>query len=278
MKTKVKLAMQKRTVARMKKTGGSQRRLVVVVPMMLTMTALLVFVSTVEAFVQSPGRRMFCFCPSVGSISLGAARRNPEFPRNEFSRTLDPVRLKTKRDYHMHVKATAEECKALAGRFELSDLSALEADLVLRGDRMSMGIQVEGTVMATVTQRCVRTCEDFVVHVEFPLYSMVRPVMPLSSLSSEDNLYNDNVYQKESKKKSVRPQDRDLDDMDVLELQRMLQADLDVEDDVLMEDESIFPIGGRLDVGELVSQLFWLQLDPYPKKPGTSPMRRSITG
>ena len=58
----------------------------------------------------------------------------------------------------------------------------------------------------------------------------------------------------------------------------MLEYDINNEDDVLMEDESIYPIDGLLDVGELVSQLFWLKLDPYPKKPGTDPVQKSITG
>ena len=67
--------------------------------------------------------------------------------------------------------------------------------------------------------------------------------------------------------------------MDVLELQKLLQDDLGNEEDVLMEDESIYSTtGGFLDVGELVAQLFWLELDPYPKKPGTGPIQRSITG
>jgi hypothetical protein len=50
------------------------------------------------------------------------------------------------------------------------------------------------------------------------------------------------------------------------------------EDASLMEDEAIYCVNGALDVGELVAQLFWLQLDPYPKKPGTTPVQRSITG
>ena len=49
-------------------------------------------------------------------------------------------------------------------------------------------------------------------------------------------------------------------------------------DAVLMEDEAIYSTESLLDVGELVSQLFWLQLDPYPKKPGSKPIQTSITG
>jgi len=33
-----------------------------------------------------------------------------------------------------------------------------------------------------------------------------------------------------------------------------------------------------LDMGELVSQTFWLNLDPYPKKPGSGPVEFTISG
>ena len=64
--------------------------------------------------------------------------------------------------------------------------------------------------------------------------------------------------------------------MDVLALQRLLQ-DVDVEDSVI-EDEGVYTTDGQLDVGELVAQLFWLKLDPLPKKPGSDPIQASITG
>ena len=72
-----------------------------------------------------------------------------------------------------------------------------------------------------------------------------------------------------------------LDTLDVFQLQQLLQDDDDYDEelaDVLMEDQAIYPVGGPMDVGELVSQLFWLQLDPYPKKPDSQPLQRSISG
>jgi hypothetical protein len=51
------------------------------------------------------------------------------------------------------------------------------------------------------------------------------------------------------------------------------------EDGSIVEDEAIYSaVTGQLDVGELVAQTFWLQLDPYPKKPGTRPIQISISG
>ena len=49
-------------------------------------------------------------------------------------------------------------------------------------------------------------------------------------------------------------------------LEDMIQVDEDV-DDILLEDEFMYAIGGTLDVGELVSQLFWLELGTFYKQP-----------
>ena len=61
-------------------------------------------------------------------------------------------------------------------------------------------------------------------------------------------------------------------------LQDML-TDFEVsEEDDLVEDEAVMGRDGVLDAGELVAQLFRLKLDPYPKKPGTKPIRLSFSG
>jgi hypothetical protein len=72
--------------------------------------------------------------------------------------------------------------------------------------------------------------------------------------------------------------------MDVADLQSLLQ-DAEIDDTfdssaaaTLMEDEAIYSTTSLLDVGELISQLFWLQLDPYPRKEGSGPVQFSITG
>lgn len=236
----------------------------------------------------------------------------PAAPRNEFPRTLQPDRIlkSSKRGsssssgsgYAVTIAADDGECQALARRFDLSVIASLSADLVLRpehnaggaGAGIAVGVEVEGTCKATVTQRCVRTNEDFAVDLEFPLYCIVRPAVPVSSRpgqQSSPQTFDQPGEEVEAlrrsqgsgggganKKKTYRPQDRNIDEMDVMELQRMLQSDISDEDDVLMEDEAIYCTDGLMDVGELVSQLFWLKLDPYPKKPGTNPVQRSISG
>lgn len=220
---------------------------------------------------------------------------------NEFSRTIQPDRVLRKRgqrssDYSIEIEASNDELEALADRFDLEDISKLQASLSLRtyspGQRTLSGnsdIEVEGTVTATVTQRCVRTNDLFEVEVEFPLYCIVRPATPMSGLLAMEDIDvqqpkkstrddNNQGKRKSNKNDSYRSIDNYIDEMDVIQLERMLQRDISSEDDVLMEDEFIYPTDGLLDVGELVSQLFWLQLDPYPKKPGTDPVQRSITG
>lgn len=240
-------------------------------------------------------------------------------PSNEFSRTLQADRiLKTRKSttgvsnsfYPVSIEASDIECVALARRFDLSSIANLSATLQLRPSSLNTGgissnsIEVEGMCKSIVTQRCVRTNEDFEVTVEFPIYCIVRPVIPTNNNNGisqlEDELSTNWSYQDNSgindrnaaqqqqprksngtnkNKKSYRLPDRNIDEMDVMELQRMLQADINSDDDTLMEDEAIYSLqDGQIDVGELVAQLFWFKLDPYPKKPGTDPIQRSITG
>jgi hypothetical protein len=244
-----------------------------------------------------------------------------QLPRNEFSRPVQPDRVvgrgggsRNRRSYDLSIVATAEECRALARRFDLPDLASLSADLSLRSSSSAaasaaaFGIEVSGMCRAVVTHRCVRTNELFKVDVELPLYSMVRPVVPASatfpilsvlrrqpaaaevdeaidsanggggsSSSREDQPPLRRSTSGQTTTASVRPPNRNLDDIDVMELQRMLQ-NVEDDDDSVMEDEAIYAVDGVLDVGELVSQLFYLSLDPYPKKPGSGPVQYSITG
>ena len=147
------------------------------------------------------------------------------------------------------------------------------------------GVEVEGTVIAAVTQTCVRTNENFNVDLEFPVFAVVRPIASLSDDTEEDDLSELEGYfeeERRSKKKNKKDSkavphaERNMNEMDMAELQRLLQ-DFDLDDDVL-EDENIYSMDGVIDIGELVSQILYLQLDPYPKKPGTYPIRTSITG
>ena len=60
----------------------------------------------------------------------------------------------------------------------------------------AMGVEVDGTVTASVTQTCVRTGETFDVDVEFPLFAIARPVTSVSiraeDVGHENNNNNNN--------------------------------------------------------------------------------------
>ena len=211
------------------------------------------------------------------------------FP-NEFSRPLNTDRIlrtatgKQRRSYRYYqttIEATAEECSKLATRFELCHLESLKADLLLslpshynsRGGG-ALTVQVEGSILATLTQTCVRTSENFEVTVEFPLTVIVKPV---SGVFESDEREIDDA-QRIKKKKATR-NDRSFDTM---ELQQMIERQVDEFDfnvEEIVEDEAIYSAAsGMLDMGELVSQTFWLNLDPYPKKPGSGPVEFTISG
>lgn len=215
------------------------------------------------------------------SARTSAVKLHVTLPPNEFSRTVDLERVlkkSTRRGYQTEITATDEECKALADRFSLPFLASLQAELSVSREVVQDGVQVEGTVKATLTRKCVRTNDAFTEDVELPLFAIVRPVVPLSVLAMQQQQLEEQFGSKQSNNKKKQSRNQDFDDMDVMELQRLLQIDIQDEEDVLMEDEAIYATDGPLDLGELVAQLFWLGLDPYPKKPGTDPIQRSITG
>lgn len=232
--------------------------------------------------------------PSKSTTCRAAAAALTEcFASNEFSRLLDPERVlklassssnnRNRREYPMNVEASPEECQALATRFDLPALGPLQADGVVRPASGTSGVEVEGSIRATLTQRCVRTNEDSSVNVEFPLYAIVRPTVPLHVAAApmdepgEEDLYAALGDKSPPRRNKAPP---NLENLNVFQLQQLMQ-DFDEDDelaDVLMEDQAIYPVGGKMDIGELVAQLFWLQLDPYPKKPGSEPVRRTISG
>jgi len=60
---------------------------------------------------------------------------------------------------HVHVRATAEECAALAKDFGLAGIGSLAADLTLTST--VEGVHVAGEVKASITQICVASLDPF---------------------------------------------------------------------------------------------------------------------
>jgi hypothetical protein len=233
----------------------------------------------------------------------------PEIPPNEFSRPVSTDNIlktaggkrRVNKDYTIHLEATMEECQALAVRFGLSNIASLQADLAVRrpseevagsggGGSSStqnyysnglVAVQVEGTVAAKVTQTCVRTNEDFEVDVEFPLSALVKPITHKKQKTEEEEIVLRELKRSGGAgagKNGVKA-DSVNNLNDIHQLQKLLQEIQADEIDNIIEDESIYSVDtGKLDLGELVAQTFWMTLDPYPKKPGTSPVSFSISG
>jgi len=169
-------------------------------------------------------------------------------------------------------------------------------------------LEVEGTIASHLTQTCVRTNEQFEADVEFPIYALVKPMSMEAlmkgdgmayynmnadedSTSSSHNKKKNNKKKKKQKRAKLAQSSRQVHSLqDVFDLQAAIEASEAMESNdggisrvdesaALVEDESIYSSEtGILDIGELVAQTFWLQLDPYPKKPGTGPIELEISG
>lgn len=85
------------------------------------------------------------------------------------------------------VEASAEECQALAKRFQILGLSALKADLVMKSD--PLGYVVEGDISGQVQQRCVVSLDavDEKVLGHFKTYYILSSEMDKLALDSEDD-------------------------------------------------------------------------------------------
>jgi len=259
--------------------------------------------------------------PSSSSASGSASSRtNSAFSQNEFSRILHVDRIfqhrrrsqtgaNLQRDHEVSVTADAEECKALAKRFDLKGLTRLEAKISFRPESLasasgassgSLPVEAEGTIEAHLTQTCVRTNEEFEIDVEFPMYAVVKPVTSNNDedlrrlfLQEQEEEAAAEASGKKKKKTNTKKKQPDVfhenkkvhNLSDVFDLQAAIQeADFFGADDEggaadLVEDEAIYSLSSeQLDVGELIAQTFWLQLDPYPKKPGSDPVTWEISG
>ena len=249
---------------------------------------------------------------------------------NEFSRPLNTDRIlktssgkqrRTYREYETTIEATPDECLALAQRFDLRQLSSLQAELSLSlpphlnsattatATNSYLTVQVEGSILANITQTCVRTNEDFDMTVEFPVLAIVKPVsfnnLAWKDIGDKDSSPAASLEKKKSKNSS---RSRKSAAVDMADLQQLIEEQStssprpssskknrnninnnfdDFDDDgfdyfgaeEIVEDESIYSASnGILDVGELVAQTFYLNLDRYPKKPGTGPLEYTISG
>jgi len=138
---------------------------------------------------------------------------------------------------------------------------------------------VAGSISATLMQECVRTCEPFPVDMNFEIASVIKAVEVRErddSNAVDLQLSVGDTPKKKGKRKANRRKDiSEIDDMDIQELQQVMEefgSDLDVIEDLMIFKE------GVVDAGELAAQLLRLELDPFPKKPGSEPINLSFSG
>ncbi len=128
------------------------------------------------------------------------------------------------------ISARPAELAALARRMKLPAIRALSADLRVRPEGRG-GYRVRGRLTAEVEQECVRTLDIFPATVRA---EVDRLFVPADSAAAR-----------------------------ALEASGAVELDAEAPDapDILPEE--------GIDLGELVSEILALSLDPWPKKPGT---------
>lgn len=246
--------------------------------------------------------------------------KNDSMKNNEFSRTIRVSKWffgggggssssnnrGSNKMMDLQIFATPEERHALATRFRLSDIASLTADLHVQpalglASDADYGecIEARGTVIAQVTQTCVRTNENFEIDIEFSFDTVIRAMAPtkggsggsssmedeseqlsageLAALEAASKLRGGSSKQSNKKKGGKKQRDvkgvrggqssRDLDGTGMKQLQDILM-EFEVIDEII-EDENCFCTDGIVDCGEIVAQMFRSKLDPYPKKPGS---------
>jgi hypothetical protein len=147
----------------------------------------------------------------------------------EFSRIMALADVPPK-GTEIRFKASEEECAALATRFDLVALSDFSGRAHMRPWRR-VGLVVEGSFSANVSQTCVLTLDrvDSRVREEFKLHFL--PLAMIEKLESE-------------------------------------AAEREIIVDAASEDAPEPLEGDAIDLGELMAEQLGLGIDPYPRRPG----------
>lgn len=97
-------------------------------------------------------------------------------PRGEFERQVDLRQVITD---PVELKATREECAALARRFALVSVERLEARLTLEPD--GAAVMAKGRLHAQIVQSCAVSGEDLSVSIDEPLALRFVPETPIDA-------------------------------------------------------------------------------------------------
>ena len=279
-------------------------------------TSSTIHTSTIQ---QRLGRSRLYLSKEGDDDGRSSGPKNASTINNEFSRTIRVSKWfsaggggssrSNNRIMNLDLIASELERHALAKRFRLSAIASLTADLTvvpaLHGNAIDVGdcIEASGTVSSTLTQKCVRTNEDFEISMEFSFDTVLRAkkankssaanvdsndepelsegeLAALEAASTLDGGGRRKNKKKGNKQKGVKgirggQSSKDLDGSGMKQLQDILM-ECEVTDEII-EDEACFCTDGIVDCGEIVAQMFRSKLDPYPKKPGSDPVSYSFT-
>ena len=171
-------------------------------------------------------------------MRMGKAPRQPRGPQGPFARLFDVRSLKGEAR-RVDLKATPEECAAVAAVVSLPGIAALSASFRVvprAGDRT----ELDGRVVATVTQTCVVSLEPFETAIEQQVELVFAPAAEAIA---------------EPRGRGGRA-----------EPEMMLPTPAGGNDD--QEDPPDPIVDDTIDLGAVAVEFMVLGLDPYPHKPG----------
>lgn len=138
------------------------------------------------------------------------------------------------------LKASEQECRDLARRFKIMEISNLKADVILQRQLNSNLVQVSGSVTGQVTQACVISAKPVIYEISESFADW---------FSEEDDVVSLSRVRRDR-------------------LNQMIDGDMPVLDD----EEDPEPVeNGEIDVAEIVVQHVSLALDPYPRAADAMP-------
>ena len=109
-------------------------------------------------------------------------KQNPDI---EWSRPVQINDISEQQAMNKSIKADKDEEKALAERFDLLELSNLEADLTLKREMAGHMIRVDGHFKVDVVQKCVVTLEPVPDHLDANFEAFFTDVKPPTPIMGE---------------------------------------------------------------------------------------------
>ena len=193
------------------------------------------------------------------SAKASAPRDAPEFSRLILAEQCRAAPL------HHLITASAQECAALAKRFDLLRLTRFEADLTITRQKSTHFIRVQGKFAADLVQECVVSLVEIpqnlsgVIETNFCQHSdFAEFFAPAPSMSKKSGVAKIGKGKERFGKIGF---DFDGADKEFTAAKHAFELDFGDED-----VEEI--IDGKIDLGELAAQYLGLAIDPFPRADG----------